>query len=129
MKKIILGLLIVLIAIVGIGIVKGEDIMNAVFYDMDATMDLPKNLYDDASLTNGTVEKKEETSDVYVADVRDYLSLREEPSGNGKVIEKLAPQTEMEMISEDTAPYVQVYVPSLDKEGYVHQDYIAKKDN
>lgn len=127
MKKVILGILIVIIAIVGIGIWKGEDLVNAVFYDMDATMDLPDNLYDDESLTKAESTKEETESDLYVADVRDYLSLREEPNGNSKVLEKLAPQTEMEIISRDTAPYVQVYVPSLDKEGYVHQNYISKK--
>lgn len=127
MKKVILGIIIVILAIIGVGIWKGEDIVNAVFYDMDATMDLPDNLYDDESLTKVESTKEEEESDLYVANVRDYLSLREEPNGSSKVLEKLAPQTEMEILSRDTAPYVQVYVPSIDKEGYVHQDYISKK--
>lgn len=128
MKKVLIGLLVAVLVIGGIGVVKGEDIVNAIFYDMDATMDLPENLYDDASLTNAEKIKDETKTDLYVADVNDYLSLRAEPSANGEVLEKLPPQTEMELISTDTAPYVQVYVPSLDKEGYVHQNYIVKKE-
>jgi hypothetical protein len=33
----------------------------------------------------------------------------------------------MELISEASYPFLLVYVPSIDKEGYVHRDYIAKQ--
>lgn len=129
MKKVLIGILVAVLLIGGIGVFKGEDIVNFIFYDMDATMDLPENLYDDVSLTNAEKIKDETETEIYVANVNDYLSLRAEPNSGGQVLEKLEPQTEMELISTETAPYVQVYVPSLDKEGYVHEDYIVKKES
>lgn len=128
-KKVIIGFLIAIILIGVIGIWKGEALIDAIFYDMDATMDLPKNLYDDESLTKAEQKKEESDDGIYVADVNDYLSLRSEPNSRAEVLEKLPALTEMELISTDTAPYVLVYVPSLDMEGYVHEDYIMKKQD
>lgn len=128
MKKILIGILIVIVAVTGIGIFKGEAIMDALFYDMDATMDLPENLYDDESLKNAHKRKDESKTEIYVADVNDYLSLREGPNSRAKVLEKLPPLTQMEVISRDDAPYVQVYVLDLEIEGYVHEDYIKVKE-
>lgn len=124
MKKVLIGILIAIVAIVGIGIFKGEAIMDALFYDMDATMDLPQNLYDDESLVNAHKNKEESKPEIYVADVNDYLSLRQEPSSRSKVLEKLPPLTQMEVLSREDAPYVRVYVPELELEGYVHENYI-----
>lgn len=124
MKKVLIGILIATVAIVGIGIFKGEAIMDALFYDMDATMDLPQNLYDDESLVNAHKNKEESKPEIYVADVNDYLSLRQEPSSRSKVLEKLPPLTQMEVLSREDAPYVRVYVPELELEGYVHENYI-----
>lgn len=128
MKKVLIGILIVILALIGIGIFKGEAIMDALFYDMDATMDLPENLYDDESLVNAQKRKDESKPEIYVANVNDYLSLRQEPNSRSKVLEKLPPLTQMEVISRDHAPYVQVYVLDLEIEGYVHENYIKLKD-
>lgn len=128
MKKVLIGILIVIVAVVGIGVFKGEAIMDALFYDMDATMDLPENLYEDQSLVSAKQLKGESKAEIYVADVNDYLSLREEPSSRAKVLEKLPPNTQMEVLSRDNAPYVQVYVTDLKIEGYVHEDYIKIKE-
>ena len=124
MKKVLIGILIAIVAIVGIGFFKGEAIVDALFYDMDATMDLPQNLYDDESLVNAHKNKEESKPEIYVADVNDYLSLRQEPSSRSKVLEKLPPLTQMEVLSREDAPYVRVYVPELELEGYVHENYI-----
>lgn len=129
MKKALLGFLLVIAALIGIAVWKGEDIINAVFYDMDATMDLPANLYEDDSLPKVTRSKDdtEEDEDIYLADVEEYLSLRDAPNADSDVIVEIQPLTEMELISEASYPYLLVYVPSVDKEGYVHRDYIVKK--
>lgn len=129
MKKALLGFLLVIAALIGIAVWKGEDIINAVFYDMDATMDLPANLYEDDSLPKVTRSKDdtEEDEDIYLADVEEYLSLRDAPNADSDVIAEIQPLTEMELISEASYPYLLVYVPSVDKEGYVHRDYIVKK--
>ena len=124
MKKVLIGILIATVAIVGNGIFKGEAIMDALFYDMDATMDLPQNLYDDESLVNAHKNNEESKPEIYVADVNDYLSLRQEPSSRSKVLEKHPPLTQMEVLSREDAPYVRVYVPELEVEGYVHENYI-----
>lgn len=52
MKKVVIGVLTALALLVGVLIWQGEAIIDLLFYDMDATMDLPENLYDDESLTN-----------------------------------------------------------------------------
>lgn len=129
MKKVLLGFLLVIAALIGIAVWKGEDIINAVFYDMDATMDLPANLYEDDSLPKVTrsEDDTEEDEDIYLADVEEYLSLRDAPNADSDVIAEIQPLTEMELISEASYPYLLVYVPSVDKEGYVHRDYIVKK--
>lgn len=129
MKKVLLGFLLVIAALIGTAVWKGEDIINAVFYDMDATMDLPANLYEDDSLPKVTRSKDdtEEDEDIYLADVEEYLSLRDAPNADSDVIAEIQPLTEMELISEASYPYLLVYVPSVDKEGYVHRDYIVKK--
>ena len=129
MKKVLLGFLLVIAALIGIAVWKGEDIINAVFYDMDATMDLPANLYEDDSLPKVTrsEDDTEEDEDIYLADVEEYLSLRDAPNADSDVISEIQPLTEMELISEASYPYLLVYVPSVDKEGYVHRDYIVKK--
>lgn len=129
MKKALLGFLLVIAALIGIAVWKGEDIINALFYDMDATMDLPANLYEDDSLPKVTRSKDdtEEDEDIYLADVEEYLSLRDAPNADSDVIAEIQPLTEMELISEASYPYLLVYVPSVDKEGYVHRDYIVKK--
>ena len=129
MKKVLLGFLLVIDALIGIAVWKGEDIINAVFYDMDATMDLPANLYEDDSLPKVTrsEDDTEEDEDIYLADVEEYLSLRDAPNADSDVIAEIQPLTEMELISEASYPYLLVYVPSVDKEGYVHRDYIVKK--
>lgn len=50
-KRVWLGVLTALILIVGVVIWQGEKIVDLIFYDMNATMDLPDHLYDDESLT------------------------------------------------------------------------------
>lgn len=130
MKKVLLGFLLVFAVLVGVTIWKGDDIVNALFYDMDATMDLPANLYEDNSLpkvVNSEDDTEEEDADIYLADVKEYLSLRDAPNNDSDVIDQLAPLTEMELISEASYPFMLVYVPSIDKEGYVHRNYIVKK--
>jgi hypothetical protein len=129
MKKVLLGFLLVFAVLVGIMVWKGNDIVNALFYDMDATMDLPANLYDDKSLTEteSSSEEDSEEEDIYLADVTEYLSLRDAPNQDSDVVAQLAPLTQMELISEASYPFLLVYVPSIDKEGYVHRDYIAKQ--
>lgn len=54
-KKVLIGILTALVLMVGVVIWQGEAIIDMIFYDMDATMDLPENLYDDESLTNPSV--------------------------------------------------------------------------
>lgn len=49
-KKVWLGVLTAFILIVGVVIWQGEKIVDLIFYDMNATMDLPEHLYDDESL-------------------------------------------------------------------------------
>ena len=74
-----------------------------------------------------TSDDTEEDEDIYLADVEEYLSLRDAPNADSDVIAEIQPLTEMELISEASYPYLLVYVPSVDKEGYVHRDYIVKK--
>lgn len=128
MKKVLLGFLLVFAAFVGILVWKGEAIIDALFYNMDATMDLPANLYEDENLPE-VVNSEDDTEeeDIYIADVKEYLSLRDAPNSDSDVILQIMPLTEMELISEASYPFLLVYVPSADKEGYVHRDYIVKK--
>lgn len=128
MKKVLLGFLLVFAVLTGIMIWKGEDIINGLFYDMDATMDIPANLYEDDSLPKVVDSRDDlEEEDIYIADVKEYLSLRDGPNNDSDIVEQLRPLTEMELISEASYPFMLVYVPSVDKEGYVHRDYIVKK--
>lgn len=130
MKKVLLGFLLVFAVLTGIMIWKGEDIINGLFYDMDATMDIPENLYEDDSLPKVVKSKddsEEEDTELYIADVKEYLSLRDAPNQDSDIIEQLKPLTTMELISEASYPFVLVYVPSIQEEGYVHRDYIVKK--
>lgn len=122
MKKAILGILAALLLIVGLVIWQGENILNFIFYDMNATMDLPENLYDDENLTNSGA-----SSALYIVDVNDYLSLREEPNSGAEVLAKLKPDTEVQLLGEADDPFVEVYVPGENLTGYVHGDYIRKK--
>ena len=122
MKKVLIGVLVALLLIGGLLVWKGEAILDMIFYDMNATMDLPENLYDDESLTNSGG-----SSDIYIVDVNDYLSLREEPKSGAKVLAKLKPDTEVQMLGDADDPFVEVYVPDQDLTGYVHEDYIVKK--
>lgn len=122
MKKTIIGILAALLLIVGIVIWQGENILHLIFYDMNATMDLPENLYDDESLTNSGA-----SSDLYIVKVNDYLSLREEPSSGAEVLSKLKPDTEVQLLGDADDPFVEVYVPEEKLTGYVHEDYIRKK--
>ena len=128
MKKVLLGFLLVFVAFVGILVWKGEAIIDALFYNMDATMDLPANLYEDENLPE-VVNSEDDTEeeDIYIADVKEYLSLRDAPNNDSDVILQIMPLTEMELISEASYPFLLVYVPSADKEGYVQRDYIVKK--
>ncbi len=57
MKKAIIGIITFLVLLIGVFIWQGETILEMFFYDMDATMDLPENLYDDESLTNPVTEE------------------------------------------------------------------------
>jgi len=121
MKKTVIGVLAVLVLLGGVVLWQGENILNLIFYDMDATMDLPENLYDDESLTGSG------NSNIYIVEVNDYLSLREEPKSGSEVIAKLKPSTEVQLLSEADDPYVEVSVPEQDLTGYVHKDYIRAK--
>ena len=85
-------------------------------------MDLPENLYDDESLT-GSVS----SGPIYIVDVNDYLSLREEPRSGAEVLAKLKPDTEVQFLGDAQDPYVEVYVSEEDLTGYVHEDYIVEK--
>ena len=122
MKKALIGILAALLLIGGLLVWKGEAILDMIFYDMDATMDLPENLYDDESLTNSGG-----SSDIYIVDVNDYLSLREEPKSGAKVLAKLKADTEVQLLGDADDPFVEVYVPNQELTGYVHEDYIVKK--
>ena len=122
MKKAFIGIVAVFLLIGGLLVWKGEAILDMIFYDMDATMDLPENLYDDESLTNSGG-----SSDIYIVDVNDYLSLREEPKSGAEVLAKLKADTEVQLLGDADDPFVEVYVPGQDLTGYVHEDYIVKK--
>ena len=50
MKKTIIGVLTALLLIGGLLVWQGENLIYLIFYDKNATMDLPENLYDDDSL-------------------------------------------------------------------------------
>jgi len=52
MKKTVIGILTAILLIVGLLVWQGENIVYLIFYDKNATMDLPENLYDDESLTS-----------------------------------------------------------------------------
>ena len=127
MKKGLIGFLVFVFILAGVCIWQGENIVNAIFYDMDATMDLPENLFDDDSL-NSVAQNAQKKENIYLADVNDFLSLREEPKRGSRVLAEIKPQTEMELLDSTTSPYVKVYVPIMELEGYVHEDYIVKKD-
>lgn len=122
MKKTGIGLLAVLVLLVGILVWQGDTILDLIFYDMNATMDLPENLYDDESLIGSGG-----SSNLYIVDVNDYLSLRKEPTSRATVLAKLKPDTEVELVGDADDPFVQVYVPDEDLTGYVHEDYLIKK--
>ena len=122
MKKAVIGVLAALLLVGGLLVWKGEAILDMIFYDMDATMDLPENLYDDESLTNSGG-----SSDIYIVDVNEYLSLREEPSSSSDVLAKLKPDTVVQKIGDGEGSFVEVYVPDQNLTGYVHEDYIVKK--
>lgn len=122
MKKTVITILAMLVLIVGLCIWQGENMLDFIFYDMNATMDLPKNLYDDETLTGSG-----RGSAIYIVNVNEYLSLRVEPKSGSKVLARLKADTEVELISDADDPYVQVYVPSEELTGYVHEEYIVKK--
>lgn len=124
MKKTLIGILTALVLIVSLLIWQGEAILDMIFYDMNATMDLPENLYDDESLT-GSGSKG--SSNIYLVNVNDYLSLRKSPNSGAEVLAKLQPDTEVELIGDADDPYVEVYVPEKDLTGYVHEEYLVKK--
>lgn len=124
MKKTLIGILTALVLIVSLLIWQGEAILDMIFYDMNATMDLPENLYDDESLT-GSGGKG--SSNIYLVNVNDYLSLRKSPNSGAEVLAKLQPDTEVELIGDADDPYVEVYVPEKDLTGYVHEEYLVKK--
>ena len=46
MKKALIWILAVILLVGGVIFWQGENIVDMIFYDMDATMDLPKNLYE-----------------------------------------------------------------------------------
>ena len=128
MKKGLLGFLIFFALLAVIIFWKGGDIVDAVFYDMDAEMDLPDNLYENYELPKaGDSPEEPEDTAYYLADVKESLELHDAPDKNSDVIARLSPLTEMELISEASYPYQLVYVPNLDMEGYVHGDFIVKK--
>lgn len=58
-KKVWIGILTAFILLVGVLIWKGDAVVNMIFYDMDATMDLPENLYDDENLTPSSSDNNE----------------------------------------------------------------------
>lgn len=58
-KKVWIGILAAFILLVGVLIWKGDAVVNMIFYDMDATMDLPENLYDDENLTPSSSDNNE----------------------------------------------------------------------
>lgn len=122
MKKTLIGVLAAIVLVVGLLIWQGENILNFIFYDMNATMDLPENLYDDESLTGSGG-----SSDLYIVDVNDYLSLRKEPKSGAEVLAKLKPDTKVQILDDAEDPYVEVYVPDEGITGYVHEDYIVKE--
>lgn len=123
MKKAVIGVLTAIVLIGGLLLWQGENILDLIFYDMDATMDLPENLYEDESLTGSG----ETSSDIYIVDVNEYLSLRKEPNSKAEVLAKLKADTKVQLLDDSTAPFVEVYVPEEGISGYVHEDYIVKQ--
>ena len=50
MKKVVIGVLTAIVLLIGLFVWQGEAILDMIFYDMDATMDLTENLYDEEGL-------------------------------------------------------------------------------
>ncbi len=146
MRKGIKKLLTILGIILAIGIVIflcKDPIVNIVFYDMDAEMDLPKDLKTDpkyAPSSSSKEDKKdatyeteeqigqEESEQVYTVEAKSGLSLRTSPEATGDTITKLEYKTEVIVIDDSTAPFVEVkLVNNPDLRGYLNEEYLEKK--
>lgn len=147
MRKGIKKLLTILGIILAIGIVIflcKDPIVNIIFYDMDAEMDLPKDLKSDPKYAPSSSSKKdksdkgndteeqmgqEEAEQVYTVEAKTGLSLRTSPEATGDTIMKLEYKTEVIVIDDSTAPVVEVkLVDNPDLRGYLNQDYLYLKN-
>lgn len=147
MRKGIKKLLTILGIILAIGIVIflcKDPIVNIIFYDMDAEMDLPKDLKSDPKYAPSSSSKKdksdkgneteeqmgqEEAEQVYTVEAKTGLSLRTSPEATGDTIMKLEYKTEVIVIDDSTAPFVEVkLVDNPDLRGYLNQDYLYLKN-
>lgn len=148
MRKGIKRLLKILGIILAIGIVIflcKDPIVNTLFYDMDAEMDLPKDLKTDPKYAPSSGSKKdkkdeiygteteeemeqEESEQVYTVEAKTGLSLRVFPEATGDTIMKLEYKTEVIVIDHSTAPFVEVkLVDNPNLRGYLNQEYLEKK--
>ena len=59
------------------------------------------------------------------ANVSDFLALRSRATSSSKELARLAPNTKMTVIGT-TGNWIKVYVPSVDKDGYVYSKYASK---
>ena len=58
------------------------------------------------------------------ANVSDFLALRSKATSDSKELARLAPNTQMVIIGT-TGNWIKVYVPSLDRDGYVYSKYAS----
>lgn len=59
------------------------------------------------------------------ANVSDFLALRKSATSDSKELARLAPNTKMTIIGT-VGNWVKVYVPSIDKDGFVYNQYVSK---
>ena len=133
-----------IIFVIGIVIFLCKDpIVNTLFYDMDAKMDLPKDLKNDHQYVPSSSRKEDkkdetyeieeemgqkESEQVYTVEAKTGLLFRTSPEATGDVIMKLEYKTEVIVIDDSTAPFVEVkLVGNPDLRGYLNQEYIEKK--
>ena len=95
-----------------------------------ASIHLPDKVEDLPAAETDTEEEEAETSDTWIADVYQSLTLRESPSSNAKEIVGLPPMTHMEILEYVTGTnYAYVVVTAGEHEGYkgyVNTDYITR---
>lgn len=128
-KKVLISLLCIIIII---GTISGGFIF--LYFAVPSrkamsSIELPSYVEDTALAKEASTEE-EKTSNTYVADVYQSLTLRESPSSNAREIAGLPPMTHLEILEYvDNTNYAYVEVTTGDSKGYkgyVNTDYITR---